>query len=228
MDYLLCFSCHLWIPLHGDKEEKLFSHFTGFDSYAGFMDTLKFILPNLDSKILVDWDSAAGKSSAIDTEKLFEEDECESETERDEDDPEIRTTKTRPSAHKLPVEDEFLMSLMKLRMGLSNIDLGERFNLSESTVNNILPTWLYYIYEVLGSLKIWPHRDIILKNAPQEFIDKYPNNTVIIDATELKIQVPSALQKHSESYSSYKSHTTFKSLIGVDPNCMRGLSLTNR
>lgn len=41
---------------------------------------------------------------------------------------------------------------------------------------------------------------------------------MIIDATELKIQVPSALQKHSESYSSYKSHTTFKSLIGVDPN----------
>lgn len=29
--------------------------------------------------------------------------------------------------------------------------------------------------------------------------------------------VPSALQKHSESYSNYKSHTTFKS-IAVDPN----------
>ena len=41
---------------------------------------------------------------------------------------------------------------------------------------------------------------------------------MIIDATELKIQVPSALEKHSENYSSYKSHTTFKSLIGVDPS----------
>lgn len=41
---------------------------------------------------------------------------------------------------------------------------------------------------------------------------------MIVDATELKIQVPSSLQKHSESYSTYKSHTTFKSLIGVDPN----------
>lgn len=118
----------------------------------------------------------------------------------------------------LQVEDEFLMVLMKLRMGLSNIDLGERFNLSDSVVNNILLTWLNYIYEALGNLKIWPHRDVILKNAPQEFIDKYPNNTVIIDATELIIQVLSALQKHGESYSSYKSHTTFKSLIGLDPN----------
>ena len=33
----------------------------------------------------------------------------------------------------------------------------------------------------------------------------------------MKIQVPSALQKHSENYSSYKSHTTLKGLVGVDP-----------
>ena len=53
------------------KEEKMFSHFTRFDSYAGFMDTLKFILPNLDRKLLIYWDSTAGKSSVINTEKLF-------------------------------------------------------------------------------------------------------------------------------------------------------------
>ena len=111
--------------------------------------------------------------------KLFEENESDLEEDRDEDEPEIRETKTRRSAHKLQVEDEFLMVLMKLRMGLSNIDLGERFNLSDSAVNNILLTWVNYIYEVLGNLKIWPHRDVILKNAPQEFIDKYPNNTML-------------------------------------------------
>ena len=50
-----------------------------------------------------------------------------------------------------------------------------------------------------------------------EFLEKYPNNICIIDATELKIEVPSALQKHSESYSTYKSHTTLKCLLSVDP-----------
>ena len=49
----------------------MFSHFTGFDSYAGFMDMLKFILPNLDRKLLIYWDNTAGKSSVIDTEKNF-------------------------------------------------------------------------------------------------------------------------------------------------------------
>ena len=56
-------------------------------------------------------------------------------------------------------------------------------------------------------------RDIILNNSPVEFLEKYPNNIVIIDATELKIQVPGALQKHSETYSTYKSHTTMNASL---------------
>jgi len=39
---------------------------------------------------------------------------------------------------------------------------------------------------------------------------------ITVDVTELKTQVPSALQKHSECYGTYKSNTTFRSLIGVD------------
>ena len=179
------------------------------------MNVLKLIiLPNLDRRNLIYWDSKAGKSSVIVIEKLFDE----GETEGENDGFERESTMTRPSAHKLSVEDEFLMFLMKLRMGLSTIDLAERFCVSESTVNNVNLTWVNFVYIVIGSLKIWSHRDIIIKLSPEEFIQNYPNNIVIVDATELKIQVPSSSQKHSESYSTYKSHTTFKSLIGVDPN----------
>ena len=60
------------------------------------------------------------------------------------------------------------------------------------------------------------HTDI-LQSAPAELFEKYPNNTVIIDASELTVKVPSALQKHCESYSAYKSHTTLKCLLGADP-----------
>ena len=128
----------------------------------------------------------------------------------------MRTILTRPSAHELSVEDDYLLVLMKLRMGLSTIDLAERFCVTESTVVNIFLTWINCLYVTLGSLKIWPHRDIILNNSPVEFLEKNPNNIVIIDATELKIQFPSALQKHSETYSTYKSHTTMKCPLGVD------------
>ena len=197
------------------KEDKLFTHFTGFNSHGDFMNTLQFLLPNLDRKMLIYWDTATRKSIVIDTEKLFE---CGNDDQDGfiDDEDQDNTTLTRPSAHKLSVEDEYLLVLMKLRMGLSTIDLAERFCVTESTVVNIFLTWINYLYVTLGSLKIWPHRDIILNNSPVEFLEKYPNNIVIIDATELKIQVPSALQKHSETYSTYKSHTTMKCLLGVD------------
>ena len=61
---------------------------------------------------------------------------------------------SRVLQHKLAVEDEYLLVLMRLRMGLTIIDLGERFGISESTVNNIFLTWINYLYVTLGSLKI--------------------------------------------------------------------------
>ena len=124
---------------------------------------------------------------------------------------------TPPAAHKLPVEDKYLLVLMKLRTGVSVVDLGERLNIAVSTVNNIFLTWINCLYVTLGSIKIWPHRDIILQNAPVELLENCPNKIAIIDATELMIEVLSGLQKHSECYSTYKSHTTLKCLLGVDP-----------
>ena len=52
---------------------------------------------------------------------------------------------------------------------------------------------------------------------PPKFREEFPNTLVIIDGTELKIQRPSSLTKQSQFYSDYKSSTTLKGLVGVDP-----------
>ena len=116
----------------------------------------------------------------------------------------------------LGVEDEFLLVLMKLRLGSSNVDLSVRFHVSEATVSRLFTKWINYLYVRLGNLKIWPHRNVITGNMPSNFKEKYPNTVVIIDATELRIQTPSSLLRQSQSYSSYKSTNTLKSLVGVD------------
>ena len=59
--------------------------------------------------------------------------------------------------HQLDIKDEFLMCMMRLRLGLSMTDLSFRFSLSEATVSTILTTWLNYLFVHLGHLKIWPH-----------------------------------------------------------------------
>lgn len=105
---------------------------------------------------------------------------------------------------------------MKLSLGLKNLDSAIRFNISDATVSNILITWFNFLYVRLGTLKIWPHRNVIMQEMPKAFKEEYPNNIIIIDCTELKIQCPSSLVVQSQSYSNYKSTNTLKSLVGVD------------
>ena len=53
------------------KEEKIFTHFTGFNSYSDFKNVLEFVLPDLDRKRLVYWGTSQAKASFVDIEKLF-------------------------------------------------------------------------------------------------------------------------------------------------------------
>ncbi|XP_068735326.1 uncharacterized protein [Montipora capricornis] len=48
--------------------------------------------------------------------------------------------------------------------------------------------------------------------------DSFSKLREIQDCTEMKVQTPSSLVLHSEFYSSYKSATTFKGLVGITPS----------
>ena len=74
-------------------------HFPGFNSYQEFKNSLEFVLPGLDRGMLIYWDSKGGKSSTIDTEKLFDKTE-EGEGYSDPQDQRDIQNKTRDSAHK--------------------------------------------------------------------------------------------------------------------------------
>ncbi len=47
---------------------------------------------------------------------------------------------------------------------------------------------------------------------------QFPNIRVIIDATEIKVEIPSSLVLHSQTYSNYKSTNTLKGLVGISPS----------
>ena len=53
---------------------------------------------------------------------------------------------------------------------------------------------------------------------PECFKITYPKTRVILDCTEVKVQTPSSKVLNSESYSNYKSHATFKGLVGITPS----------
>ena len=177
---------------------------------------LEFVLPGLDKSYVLNWDWKGAKQARIDSNSLFDSDHETVVSSASSDDSGEENSVTDDRNYLLNMEDEFLLVLMKLRLGLSNTDLSVRFNVSEGTVSKLFTTWINYLYVCFGELKIRPDRNVITANMPPNFKEKYPNTIIIIDATELRIQTPSSLLRQSQSYSSYKSTNTFKSLIGVD------------
>ena len=120
---------------------------------------------------------------------------------------------------KLITWQSFILVLLRLRLGLLETDLAERFKVSASTVSDIIKTWIVFMKMELQELCIrWPRKEQICFYMPPVFKELYPDLVSIIDCTEIRMETPSSLDKQSMCYSSYKSHTTLKSLIGITPN----------
>ena len=66
--------------------------------------------------------------------------------------------------------DEFLMAMMRLRLGLLKQDLADRFCVSTSTVSRTLITWYTVLADHLRHLITWPSRDVIASRMPQCFL----------------------------------------------------------
>jgi hypothetical protein len=127
------------------------------------------------------------------------------------------TSSNKGRPRRLRIIDEFFLVLMRLRLGLLLEDLADRFHVSVSTCSNIFNAWVDFLHVQLQPLIMWPSRDAINATMPMSFRQKFSNCRVIVDCTEVFVQTPSSLANKSLLYSDYKSHMTFKGLIGISP-----------
>lgn len=146
--------------------------------------------------------------------------------------------KGRPKAMD-PI-DELFMFLCRLKCGFLSDDLSVRFNIHKSTVSRKNITWSNYLYFLLGGINIWPSREKIMLHMPEDFKLSYAKTRVIIDCTEIFTERPSSLALASKTFSTYKSHNTWKGLVGIAPHgavtfisslysgCMSDVEITKR
>ena len=118
---------------------------------------------------------------------------------------------------ELSLPDQFFMVLVRLRLWRAVDDLADCFFVSPSTVSRTFTTWINLMYFKFGELPLWMSRRKVDKNMPPSFRHWYPMTRVIIDATDF-IEKPSSMARQSATWSSYKNHNTFKSLLGISPD----------
>ena len=109
---------------------------------------------------------------------------------------------------------------MRLRLGRLEQELAYMFNVDAGTISRVFNKWINFLYMRLGMIPIRPEWADVEKTMPETFKTSYPDTLLIIDATELRCERPSSLSLQSQHYSSYKSHTTLKGLVGIVPSGM--------
>ncbi len=113
---------------------------------------------------------------------------------------------------------EFVLTLMKLKLNMPMQDLAYRFRISLSTVSRIFLAWMVVLDVRLAPLIRWPEREDLWRTMPQCFQVAFGNKTtVIIDCFEVFITRPSNLMARAQTYSNYKNHNTVKVLVGITP-----------
>ena len=85
--------------------------------------------------------------------------------------PNFDPNKRRPGTKKkLTLWEEFTLVSMRLRLGLLEKDLAERFRVAVSTVSSICRTWIRFMRAELESIRIhWPSKEQIFHYMPPIF-----------------------------------------------------------
>ncbi|XP_046578747.1 uncharacterized protein LOC124286417 [Haliotis rubra] len=119
---------------------------------------------------------------------------------------------------KMPLSDQTLLTLMRLRLGIQFHDLGRRFSISTQLASKIFGICISILARKLKDCIVWLPRDVIRSAMPMSFKTTYPHTTCIIDCTEMFLQRPFSLKVRAQTYSTYKSHNTAKILVAIAPN----------
>ena len=185
---------------HVDRfdSDKDVAFYTGFPNRSVFESVFAFLDPGRNGENIIYWHSQSDESDTVNN-------------RYDEDAPK----QGRPR-HLTP-KDEYFLTLCRLRQGFKEDHLAHLYGISQTTVSRVIISWINFMYLKFSTIPVWPSRVQIDKHMPADFKERYPSTRVIIDCTEIRCQMPKSMRLNSELFSSYKNHTTLKSLVGISP-----------
>ena len=117
----------------------------------------------------------------------------------------------------LPLADQLLVTLMKLRCSLDDFEICRKFDISSKVLSNIFITWINFLCIQLEELDFWTDKDLVHFYLPRDFSLKYPSTRSILDGTEIPIRKPKQPVAQQATFSSYKNRNALKVLVGSSP-----------
>ena len=118
----------------------------------------------------------------------------------------------------LSLFEEFVLVLVRIRRGLDTEVVASLFGITQSHVSKIFISWVNLLYKCFLPLLEYPAADIVFHNMPKSFKKNFPTTRVVIDCSEIFVQTPRSVNAQRSTWSSYKSHNTFKFLLGIAPS----------
>ncbi|XP_046623802.1 uncharacterized protein LOC124306811 [Neodiprion virginianus] len=119
---------------------------------------------------------------------------------------------------KVDKKTKLLITLVKLKTGLTFTAMSVLFDIHRTTVYRIFINNLQQMNIIIKNFIFWPSKVAVQTTLPEAFKIHYPNTRVIIDCTEVKTEVPPEVKHRVLMYSDYKHHHTIKFLVGCAPN----------
>ncbi|XP_033635558.1 uncharacterized protein LOC117296645 [Asterias rubens] len=119
---------------------------------------------------------------------------------------------------QLGMEDHLLIVLMKLKLGLLNKDLANRFGVSSGIVTKIVTQWIPHLATVMKELIVWPDVVTVRQHIPSAYWKDFPTARCIIDFPEILIDRPSDLSTRQQTWSTCRTNNTIKYFIAMTPS----------
>lgn len=108
-------------------------------------------------------------------------------------------------------EDQIFITLMKIRQNYTNLHIAQLFSCSETTISNIVITFIHLLHEILFTflMSTVPSREKNKTCLPSSFT-QFSSCKIIIDCTDIEVATPGLMSHQSATYSSYRGMNYLK------------------
>uniref|UniRef100_A0A8C6S9D3 DDE Tnp4 domain-containing protein n=2 Tax=Neogobius melanostomus TaxID=47308 RepID=A0A8C6S9D3_9GOBI len=109
---------------------------------------------------------------------------------------------------ELTSRNHLTMVLMKLKLGLCDVDLAYRFGIRESSVTRMCQTWLPALAATLKPIVAWPSTQTVSTSRPGFFTGKFRRCRCIVDCPEFVVaRIGEDKDKHESTVKYFASVT---------------------